>query len=284
VEFICQIDDSWQKTGLIPILALHKKRIHFSRKFFIIEIAIPNHTMKLEKTIFQKSYLYFIGFFLFVVAGFWATYFTRLLDQENYRMHTHGITLILWCVMLIVQPYLIRTKRTKLHRALGKFSYVLVPLLIITTLDLLLYRLNPLPKLGTIDYFFVALVVNGLVAFVLLYGLAIYHRKKATVHARYMICTSLSIVTPFTDRLINMYVPSIHPYLPTIEGNPMAPAAGFLLADLILLALSIWDWRSHKRWNVFPAALLILLCYHLSVFTLYRFDSWRSFCDWLVRL
>ncbi len=238
--------------------------------------------MKLEKTLFQKSHLYFTGFFLFVIAGFWATYFTRLLNQENYRMHTHGITLILWCLMLIVQPYLIRTKRTKLHRLIGRFSYILVPLLVIATIDLLLYRLKPLPQLGTIDYFFVALVVNGLVAFVLLYGLAIYNRKKATVHARYMICTSLSIVTPFTDRLINIYFPSIHPYLPTIEGNPMAPAVGFLLADIILLGFCIWDWRSHRRINVFPVALLILLLYHISVFTFYQFDFWRSFCDWFV--
>lgn len=240
--------------------------------------------MKLEKTLFQKSHFYFIGFFLFVLAGFWVTYFTKLLEQDNYRMHTHGITLILWCLMLIVQPYLIRTKRTKLHRAFGKFSYVLVPLLVITTLDLLHYRLHPLPKLGSIDYFFVALVVNGLLTFVLLYGLAIYHRKKATVHARYMICTSLSIVTPFTDRLINIYVPSLHPYLPTIEGNPMAPAVGFLMADLILIGFCIWDWRSHKRWNVFPAALCILLLYHISVFTLYKFEGWRLFSDWFVKL
>jgi hypothetical protein len=65
--------------------------------------------MKLEKTIFQKSHFYFIAFFLFVVAGFWVTYFTKLLEQKNYRMHLHGIALTLWCLMLIVQPYLIRT-------------------------------------------------------------------------------------------------------------------------------------------------------------------------------
>jgi hypothetical protein len=31
-----------------------------------------------------------------MLVGFWFTYFTKLLDQENYRMHTHGVTLILW--------------------------------------------------------------------------------------------------------------------------------------------------------------------------------------------
>jgi hypothetical protein len=53
--------------------------------------------MKLERTLFEKSDLYFIAFFLFVLVGFWVSYFTNLLDQENYRMHVHGIALILWC-------------------------------------------------------------------------------------------------------------------------------------------------------------------------------------------
>ncbi|MEJ8818938.1 hypothetical protein [Lacibacter sp. H407] len=240
--------------------------------------------MKLEKSLFQKSYLYFIGFFLFVIAGFWVTYFTKLLEQDNYRMHTHGITLILWCLMLILQPYLIRTKCTRLHRTIGKFSYVLVPLLIYTTMDLLKYRLQPLPQLGTMDYFFVALAANALVAFAILYGLAIYHRKKATIHARYMVCTAFTMFTPVTDRLIHIHFREVLAFMPTIEGNHMAPFAGFLLADLLLIGLCIWDWRSHKRYNVFPVALLILLLYHISVFTFHRFDFWRSFCDWFVHL
>ena len=79
--------------------------------------------MKLERTLFQKSYLYFAGFFVFVLIAFWLTYFTKLFDQENYRLHLHGITLLLWCLMLIVQPYLIRTNRRELHKRIGKFSY-----------------------------------------------------------------------------------------------------------------------------------------------------------------
>lgn len=240
--------------------------------------------MKLEKTIFQKSYLYFIVFFLFMLVGFWLTYFTKIFEQENYRMHTHGITLILWCLMLIVQPYLIKTKRTKLHRLVGKFSYILVPLLIFTTLDLLKFRLAAVPKLGTMDYFFVALVVNALIAFVILYALAIYHRKKSTIHARYIISTVFVFFTPITDRIIHIHFPSILTYMPVIEGNPIAPVVGFLLADLLMLGLCIWDWRSHKRWNVFPVALLILLLYHFSVLTFWKYDFRKSVSNWFVGL
>jgi hypothetical protein len=90
--------------------------------------------------------------------------------------------------------------------------------------------------------------------------------------------------TPVTDRLIHIHFREVLAFTLKIEGNPIAPLAGFLLADLLLIGLCIWDWRSHKRLNVFPVALLILLLYHISVFTFHRFDFWRSFCDWFVRL
>ncbi len=196
-------------------------------------------------------------------------------------MHTHGVALILWCLMLITQAYLIRSKWNGLHKRIGKFSYVLVPLIIITTIDLLRYRLRD-QSLETMDYFFVALVINALIAFVIFYALAIYHRKRSGLHARYMICTIFPMVTPATDRIIGFHFPSLYPYLPTIEGNPIAPVVGFLIADLILVGLCIWDWRSHKRWNVFPVALLILLLYHYSVLNFYKFKFWMTFSDCIV--
>ena len=88
--------------------------------------------------------------------------------------------------------------------------------------------------------------------------------------------------TPVTDRIIHIYIKFLVPYLPTIEGNPVAPVIGFLLADVILIGLSIWDWMSHKRWNVFPLALIILLIYHYSVLNFYKFNFWKSFSLWFV--
>ena len=240
--------------------------------------------MKLEKTLYQRSYLYFIVFFLFMLSAFWFTYFTRLPDQDNYRMHAHGIALILWCTMLIVQPYLIRTNQYRLHKTVGTVSYALVPVLMYTTMDLLHNRLHINPTLGTMDFFFVALVLNALVAFAIFYGLAIYHRKKPTIHARYMICTVFPMFTPVTDRIIGIYFPSIAPYLPTIEQNPIAPVVGFAMADLILIGLSIWDWKAHQRWNVFPFALVVLLLYHYSVMNFYKFEFWKSFSRWFFEL
>jgi hypothetical protein len=216
--------------------------------------------------------------------GFWRTYFTRIPDQVNYRMHLHGAPLILWCMMLIVQPWLIRSKKTKLHRKVGKISYFLVPLLVFSTIDLLKYKLVGKATLNNSDNFFIALVLNALIVFVVLYGLAIYHKRKGTIHARYMLSTAFPLFTPITDRIIHIFFPSWLKLAPTLDGRPIAPVFGFVLADLLLVGLCIWDWRSHKRLNIFPFVLLLLLAYHFSVLNFYKYPFWIAFCKWFAAL
>jgi hypothetical protein len=51
----------------------------------------------------------------------------------------------------------------------------------------------------------------------------------------------------------------------------------------MLIALSLWDWRTNKR-RVFPIALVVLMAYHASVLTFYQFDFWRAFGEWFLSL
>ena len=174
--------------------------------------------MRLDRVLYQKSHIYFIAFFLFMLAGFWLTYFTKILDQENYRMHLHGITLISWCTLLIAQAYLIRTKRYSLHKKTGKLSYVIVPLIAFTTVDLYKYRLSELTALSTRDYLFTASVLMALLTFLIYYGLAIFFKSKPTIHARYMVCTIFPMFTAIIDRIIDSYFPFLLPYFPNVDG------------------------------------------------------------------
>ena len=96
-----------------------------------------------------------------------------------------------------------------------------------------------------------------------------------------MIAALFPLFTPVTDRLIGRYVPAIVPLVPRIGGSPVLPTAGFLLADVMLIALSVWDWRTNQR-RVFPIALVVLVLYHASVLTFYQFGFWRAFGEWFV--
>lgn len=233
--------------------------------------------MSLDRSINQRSFIYLTGFYLLIIIAFWKTYFTKISDQENFRMHVHGAALLLWCAMLALQPYLIRRKSFYWHRLIGKFSYWLVPILLFTTYDLLRYRMS---SISQVDPIAVALVLNALIAFTIFYCLAIYYRKNAALHGRWMLCTVFPFITPVTDRILHIYFPGITAKFPLLNGSPNVPLFGFALADSILIGLSLWDWHKHKR-IVFPIALVILLVYHYSFNYFYQYKFWQNFCEWL---
>ena len=242
--------------------------------------ATPNPNRLLN----QRSVWLFGAFALAMLMAFWPSYFSRLGEQATYHPHAHGLSMTAWCVLLVTQAWLMRTGRRELHRGLGALSYVIVPVMVVATINFVHFRLSGAPVLDPSALYFLALVVNALVAFLILYGLAIYHRQRPAQHARYMVCTLFPLFTPVTDRLFGRYLPEIVPLVPRIGGSAVLPVAGFLLADVMLVALAVWDWRTHRRKDVFPAALAVLLLYHVSVLTFHRIPAWQTFAAWFVTL
>ncbi len=240
--------------------------------------------MKTNRFLYDYSVVVFVLFFVFALWAFWPGYFSHLGDQEEVRYHTHGIAMTLWCMMLIGQAWLIRKKRFVLHRRLGTLSYFLMPVLLILTLNLVHHLLSDQEAWNPVSLYSLALMVNATIVLAILYGLAIYHRRRPLLHARYMLGTVFPLFTPVTDRLIYGHFKPLLNYMPTIEGRPIAPVAGFLLADLLLLLLVYWDWKTHQRLDVFPKVLALLVIYHISVLTFYRFAFWEKFGNWFLSL
>jgi hypothetical protein len=190
--------------------------------------------------------------------------------------------------MLVLQAQLIRTQRRALHKRIGKLSYFLAPAVIVITISFVPYRVAgavpSVEQLSSFVLYFLALTLIAVAAFALFFGLAIHYRHDSQRHARWMVCTVFPLFTPVTDRLIGAHVPSLAAFVPTIDRSPILPVAGFVLADLILVALALWDWRANKRTDVFPIALGVLLVYHASTLTLYRVPAWHAFCVWFLNL
>ena len=240
--------------------------------------------MKLEQFLYKRITFWFIGFFVLALIAFWPNYYGRLFGPMTIHFHTHGIAMTMWLLMLISQAMLIRNGQTKIHRMMGKVSYGLVPFIVVTTIMLLHFQIGRDPFLADGHFYFISLVINALVVFVVFYGLSIRYKHKPTIHARYMVCTIFPLFTPVTDRLIAFHIKPLIAIVPVVAGGPMLPLIGFAMADLILIALSVWDWKVHGRKNVFPVALAILLVYHISVMTFYRFSFWQAFGKWFMTL
>lgn len=241
-------------------------------------------TLSLNQFLYQRSVIYLIAFFGFALFAFWSNYFSILGQPMSFYFHFHGIFMILWCLMLIAQALLIRTKKYSIHTVIGKTSYLIFPLLILSTLLLIHATVRKSPEVNLGTYFSMALMFNATVVLVIIYGLGIFFRKDRLTHARYMVCTIFPLFTPVTDRIIYKYIPSLVQFAPQVEGFPIVPFFGFLLADILVIGLAVWDWKIHKRKDVFLIVLASLLIYHSSLFIFYKIPAWQNFSSWFYGL
>lgn len=240
--------------------------------------------MNLNKIIYKNIVFYFVSFLLLAIWAFWPSYFSHILTDIEPHIHFHGITMSLWCLMLIGQAFLIRLKKYKIHRVVGKFSYLLAPLILISGFNTAHASIVDNIVHNGSYYSIVALMFNSLIFFGILYGLAIYNVKKPLIHARYMVCTLFPMFTPLTDRLIYFNFQSLVDLFPTIDGMPMVWLFGFVMANLILIGLSIWDWQSKKRNTVFLFVLGLNIVFDISVIAFHNFSFWRGISDWIMGL
>jgi hypothetical protein len=235
--------------------------------------------LHLDGFLYNRSAIAFVLFFGLAIWAFWTSYYGKLTADFPTAIRFHGVTMSLWCLMLISQAFLIRLKKNKIHRLIGKLSYIIVPFILFSGAHLAQITINDSPPGSELYYYLIALMFNSLILFATLYGLAMWNRKKPLTHARFMACTIFPLFTPITDRLIYKYFEELIPLAPTLNGIPMVPALGFALADVILIGLLVWDWRAHKRLDVFPLVLALTVIYHLSVLTFYRFSFWKQTGD-----
>lgn len=152
---------------------------------------------------------FFTAFFVLVIYCFYATYFGHFSDFEGIRStidnellvitnitHFHALMIILWLLMLIIQPILIIKKKLKWHRLLGKASYLVVGLLFISLLLIVNQEQSRAKNLPV----FAANLLD-VPTFMVLYGLAIYFRKKPAYHARFMVMSVIPFLDPAFARL-----------------------------------------------------------------------------------
>src|SRR5258707_13705325 len=78
--------------------------------------------------------LFSVVILAFVTWGFYKTYiiFFPSFTGFNNVQHFHGAMMMTWMIILITQPLLIRSGKVTIHRAIGKLSYVIAPLLVVS--------------------------------------------------------------------------------------------------------------------------------------------------------
>ncbi|MXO57996.1 hypothetical protein GRI89_17260 [Altererythrobacter salegens] len=231
--------------------------------------------------------LIFLGFFLVAIWGFWPTYFSGPFHMTQARQqfplyYVHAISMTLWFCLLVVQPLLIRKGYRSLHRQIGRITPLFVAFIL--TVMVLLIRQQLIFMVGPDQavpeeqvamippFLFISLASAAL--FGAFFTLALIHRKRTALHARYILCTVFPIITAATDRIINRTAPTEATF-PVLVGS-------WLLLDIVLLTLGLWERRKLGRHNPFLIAAGLMFAMQVSMFTLAQTRPWRSFFNWFV--
>lgn len=229
--------------------------------------------MNFSRSIFRNSFFFLIVIPVFAIWGFWVTYFTRAQETLSVYDHLHGFAMFGWCLMLVVQSFLIRTSHGSIHRQVGKLSYLLAPLVLVSTLILANYRLN-VRGLTTEGLYILGLQIFTLIQFSVFYTMAIRHRKTSDIHARWMICTAFTLLDPIFARIIEINF--IH--VPFESGIIQYITYGAI--DLAVIMLVFKDWKSSQRRDVFLPALILMVVTQLPIFLAMQSPAWEMFAAW----
>lgn len=221
----------------------------------------------------EKSYrhLAYLSAFIFVlvIIGFYRTYFGLFPKFENvsYVVHLHTGALLLWSFLTIAQPLLIRTKKIQIHRLLGKLSYVLAPIIVYTTLALARHiffqRDGQVPMASNLKSLF--LPFSHMFLFSLFYGLAIFHRKKAPIHMRYMIAASFVVLAPAIVRIDFSWT--------GFEFDRLL--FSYLIVDVLLAMLILFDGYNKKKYAPYFVALGFFMLVHVSTYYVSGTPLWQ---------
>jgi len=230
-----------------------------------------------------------IGIVLLIVlahVGFYKTYIRHFPGfEDNVRhdgrqihftwvMHFHGMMMIGWLLMLLVQPIFILKGKVKLHRIVGRLSYVLA-LLVLITMYLVtrgaLDRVVVPEEQAAVVARRMALDVPAIIFFTILYILAIVYRHRTLLHSRYMISTAFMLISPPLARVLRAYFDydregSVDLSRTIIVFIALAVTVGdslrlkrissfALVLGLVLLNKIIWDIKDTAFWQAIGSAI-----------------------------
>lgn len=185
--------------------------------------------MNLESAHERWSAAFYAALLALAIVAFWPGYIAVPKLELSGWTHFHAVTGTLWLLLLIIQPWAIRSGRRSLHVVLGRASYLLAPLVIVGFVGLAHSSMQgKSPQGQAVDAFFFYIRFVLLAIFVGTYTLGALQRRNREVHSRYMLCTGLPLIDPVVHRIAHRI---------TGDGNLNYQLLTFGVACAILLCL-----------------------------------------------
>ena len=250
----------------------------------------------MQKTydLYRRSIAYWYLLLIPLIAwGFYQTYFSVLLAPRPSIIHVHFALMTIWAAILVAQPMLIRYKKNSIHRTIGKISYVVMPLLLVTGFLLIRFvyyrslddtgvpqgtqypdptNLQLQNAADSIRIIFLYLFWLGF-----FYYRAVVNRRVTAIHARYMVAASLTMIGPTLERIL-FFSFGIEYFFGVIPLETIS----FLIQDIILAGLLIYDYRNNKPTKTLSFCLVIYMVGQFLYFFVKGKPFWEAFVSFIM--
>jgi hypothetical protein len=209
-----------------------------------------------------------IGYFLLAlpvifVAGFWIPYFSEIPHFDSsvtIPVHLHALLLFGWIVLLMIQPLAIRRGARNLHRKLGRISYVLMPLIVVSAVAMVHkeyheHLANSMGSGAALAAEFLS--VAQLVLLAIFYWSAIVRirRHEVAAHMRYMICIALVLLPAGLARILGYWFDM---------KQSVSQTFCMVVIDLCLIGLIWFDRSRHLAARPYIQALAAYIAIEAS--------------------
>jgi hypothetical protein len=227
---------------------------------------------------YRNTAIFILLILIGVQWGFYKPYTSQFPAFKNATtlIHIHGALLMTWMLLLIVQPLLIHYCKASLHRTMGKVSWVLGPLIIISLF--LIGRGGYWRGVGNIpereNLTFIVLDMRGFLSFAIFWSLAMATRKSPDSHMRYMIATGILAIGPGVSRGLG-YNFGLN------LGTAMTITDVLDLAIVgVLLAVDLYRKKNYKPF----LTVFIVLLIGSVLWQLRYTDGWQTFAKYYADL
>jgi hypothetical protein len=198
----------------------------------------------------RSFYVWMAGAFLLIAfGGFTPTYWAKV-ATGTFRaapiIHIHGMLLFTWTCFFFVQTALVASGRILDHRAWGLAGISLFTVMMCSILvgEATVLKRDEALGYGDASRRFAAVTLCAWPLMAAFFAAAIVKIRKPDVHKRLMVLLMVGIMTPAIARVfLTFFAPpgAVGPPPPFVSIPPG------LVADLLLVAAIVHDWRTRGR-------------------------------------
>lgn len=229
---------------------------------------------KFDHTFFAVFAAFLVGA---VLVGFGPTFYLKPFFNSPPISRTivwvHGFVMAAWVLLFVVQIYFVSAKKIKLHQKLGILGVVLAFVVfvvgLLTSIAAAKYG-SPSAPADVARLEFLIIPLGDMLVFGLVFGAAIYYRKKPLNHKRLMLLLAITLLPAAIARF------------PGGLTNSFGPLWFYGVPTLLITALIALDaWKSGKVNRVFLVAGSLVIVGFWARLPLGSSQAWLSFASWI---